>query len=98
MTPVKAPAVNTPDAALNGSDAEINARAWALIDCVADSHADRVALLHASAILIASMALESDDPIARATALVQAQVNDALELTNVCMAELAGGSATDPNH
>ena len=44
------------------------------------------------------MALESDDPIARATALVQAQVNGALELTNVCMAELAGGSATDPNH
>ena len=37
-------------------------------------------------------------PIGRATALVQAQVNDALELTNVCMAELAGGSATDPNH
>lgn len=98
MTPVKAQAVNASEVALNGSDAEINARAWALIDCVADSHADRVALLHASAILIASMALESDDPIGRATALVQAQVNDALELTNVCLAEMAGGPATDPNH
>ena len=98
MTPVKAQAVNASEVALGGDDAEINARAWALIDCVADSHADRVALLHASAILIASMALESDDPIGRATALVQAQVNDALELTNACMAELAGGSATDPNH
>ena len=98
MTPVKAQAVNASEVALGGDDAEINARAWALIDCVADSHADRVALLHASAILIASMALESDDPIGRATALVQAQVTDALELTNVCMAELAGGSATDPNH
>ena len=98
MTPVKAQAVNASEVALGGDDAEINARAWALIDCVADSHADRVALLHASAILIASMALESDDPIGRATALVQAQVTDALELTNVCMAELAGGPATDPNH
>ena len=97
MTPVKAQAVNASEVALGGDDAEINARAWALIDCVADSHADRVALLHASAILIASMALESDDPIARATALVQAQVNDALELTNVCMAELAGCRTTDPN-
>ncbi|MEN9402868.1 MAG: hypothetical protein RL091_1571, partial [Verrucomicrobiota bacterium] len=64
----------------------------------ADSHAGCVALLHASAIMIASMALESDDPIARATALIQAQVNGALELTNVCMAELAGSPATDPNH
>ncbi|HRM75357.1 MAG TPA: hypothetical protein PLI13_11760 [Paracoccus sp. (in: a-proteobacteria)] len=98
MTPVKAQAVNASEVALGGDDAEINARAWALIDCVADSHADRVALLHASAILIASMALESDDPIGRATALVQAQVNDALELTNVCLAEMAGGPATDPNH
>lgn len=70
MTPVKAQAVNASEVALGGDDAEINARAWALIDCVADSHADRVALLHASAILIASMALESDDPIGRATALV----------------------------
>ncbi len=34
------------------------------------------------------MALESDDPIGRATALVQAQVNDALELTNACIDEL----------
>ncbi len=88
MTPVKARAVNASEVALGGDDAEINARAWALIDCVADSHADRVALLHASAILIASMALESDDPIGRATALVQAQVNDALELTNACIDEL----------
>ena len=88
MTPVKAQAVNASEVALGGDDAEINARAWALIDCVADSHADRVALLHASAILIASMALESDDPIGRATALVQAQVNDALELTNACIDEL----------
>ena len=88
MTPVKAQAVNASEVALGGDGAEINARAWALIDCVADSHADRVALLHASAILIASMALESDDPIGRATALVQAQVNDALELTNACIDEL----------
>ena len=88
MTPVKAQAVNASEVALGGDDAEINARAWALIDCVADSHADRVARLHASAILIASMALESDDPIGRATALVQAQVNDALELTNACIDEL----------
>lgn len=88
MTPVKAQAVNASEVALGGDDAEINARAWALIHCVADSHADRAALLHASAILIASMALESDDPIGRATALVQAQVNDALELTNACIDEL----------
>ena len=88
MTPVKAQAVNASEVALGGDDAEINARAWALIDCVADSHADRVARLHASAILIASMALEIDDPIGRATALVQAQVNDALELTNACIDEL----------
>lgn len=45
-------------------DADIHARAWAMVENVCDSVPDRLVLLHAAAMLTASLAHNQPDPIA----------------------------------
>ncbi len=63
------------------SEDEIHARAWAMVEGVADSECGRIALLHAAATLMSSRAIEADDPFEKATKLLQVLVQDVFELT-----------------
>lgn len=45
-------------------DSDIHARAWAVVEAVLDSVPDRLVLLHASAMLLASLAHGQPDPLA----------------------------------
>ena len=62
-------------------DADIQARAWAMAQGVADSLPDRIVLLHAAAMLKAMLAVNQNDPILAVNQMLQEHCVSTLEMT-----------------
>ena len=79
MTPVALKAQNSPEEPVN--DAEEHARAWAMVSGVLDNVQERLTLLHAAAMLKASLAIQQPDPIRAATLMLEEHAQATLDLT-----------------
>ena len=62
-------------------DADIQARAWAMAQGVADSLPDRIVLLHAAAMLKAMLAVNQNEPILAVNQMLQEHCISTLEMT-----------------
>lgn len=67
-------------------DAQVKLRARAFADEVADDPVAIIALMHAGAMLIASLASDAADPFACATQMLSEHAQDALELLSLVTA------------
>ncbi|MFB2531007.1 hypothetical protein ACEYYA_02450 [Paracoccus sp. p3-h83] len=70
-------------------DADIHARAWAMVERVCDSIPDRIVLLHAAAMLKAVLAVNQPDPTAALGALLGDHCRSAGDILRQALA-LAG--------
>lgn len=75
-------------------DADIHARAWAMVESVIDSVPERLALLHAAAMLMASLAHGQTDPIAACEEMLADQ---SAETMGILRAALTLDSETSPS-
>lgn len=69
-------------------DAQIHALAWAMVEGVLDSQTARLTLLHAAAMLKATIAIDQDDPITAATEMLKEHAAAALDMTRAAMIQL----------
>ena len=76
-----APVLAVPEPEVELDDADIQARAWAMAQAVADSLPDRVVLLHAAAMLKAMLAVNQNDPILAVNLMLQEHCISTLEMT-----------------
>lgn len=66
-------------------DGQIHALAWAMVEGVLDSQTARLTLLHAAAMLKASIAMCEPDPIAAAATLLSEHSRATLDLTETAL-------------
>lgn len=78
---MKGVAVRITDLAPELDDDDIQARAWAMAEGVADSLPDRIVLLHAAAMLKAMLAVNQKDPILAVSQMLQEHSVATLEMT-----------------
>lgn len=81
-----AAAPTTPEITLLDQDAAIHARAWAMIEGIADSAPERLTFLHAAAMLQASIALGQTDPIGAAEELLAEHSANTMTFTRDALA------------
>lgn len=67
-------------------DGQIHALAWAMVEGVLDSQVARLSLLHAAALLKATMAITHADPISAATEMLKEHAEATLDLTRTAIA------------
>ncbi len=67
-------------------DAQIHALAWAIVEGVLDCQTARLSLLHAAALLKATMAITHADPISAATEMLKEHAEATLDLTRTAIA------------
>ena len=72
-------------AASEVDDAQIHELAWAMVQGVLDSPTARLTLLHAAAMLKASMAICEPDPMAAAATLLAEHSQATLDLTETAL-------------